>query len=269
MDYRNSTRCYKMGIISQSRILVVLFSFLALAAFAVWAPTVEASPNFYSTECASCHGTNPTTCNGCHQHGPRNLNATTNKTTYEPGEALTVSFSGGQQSGWIRAILYLNNQEVARSTGPSSMGGGAGFPITFSTMAPDTPGTYTYQAAWFGNTNNGGGTHGEERISSNSFTVSAPVPVNTPPTADAGSPQTVTAGSGGTASVTLNGSGSSDPEGPIASYSWSGPFGTATGVSPTVTLGEGTHTITLTVTDSDGASEIGSAPCRERVFPLV
>ncbi|NNG47321.1 MAG: hypothetical protein HKM86_09460 [Deltaproteobacteria bacterium] len=82
-------------------------------------------------------------------------------------------------------------------------------------------------------------------------------PANTAPVANAGPNQTVEAGSGGTASVTLNGSGSSDPDAgdSISSYSWSGPFGTATGVSPTVTLGEGTHTITLTVTDSDGASD--------------
>ena len=183
MDHRNDFRYHKMGILSQSRILIVLFCFLGLAAFAVWAPKVEARSNFYSDRgCASCHGSAQTTCNGCHHHGPSGLSATTNKTTYAPGEALSVTFSGGRSSGatvrggWIRAILYLDNQEVARSTGPVGEGGGESFPITFSTTAPNSAGTYTFQAAWFGNTNDNGDTHGEQRVTSNSFTVSAPTP---------------------------------------------------------------------------------------------
>jgi hypothetical protein len=88
-------------------------------------------------------------------------------------------------------------------------------------------------------------------------TVNPFTPANNPPVANAGPDQTVEAGSGGTASVTLNGSGSTDPDAgdSIASYSWSGPFGTATGVSSTVTLAEGTHTITLTVQDTNGATD--------------
>ncbi len=84
-----------------------------------------------------------------------------------------------------------------------------------------------------------------------------PPSVNQAPTANAGPNQTVTAGSGGTASVTLNGSGSSDsdPGDSISSYSWSGPFGAATGATPTVSLGVGTHSITLTVQDTNGGSD--------------
>lgn len=83
-----------------------------------------------------------------------------------------------------------------------------------------------------------------------------PPPSNNPPTANAGPDQTVTAGSDGTATVVLNGSKSSDADGPIASYSWSGlPSGTASGVSPTVSLSVGTYNITLTVTDSAGGAD--------------
>ncbi len=91
----------------------------------------------------------------------------------------------------------------------------------------------------------------------NDFPGPPPPPANNPPTANAGPNQTVEAGSGGTASVTLNGNGSSDPDAgdSIASYSWSGPFGTATGATPTVSLGVGTHTITLTVQDTNGGSD--------------
>jgi alpha-tubulin suppressor-like RCC1 family protein len=72
---------------------------------------------------------------------------------------------------------------------------------------------------------------------------------SSPPTANAGPDQSVDCGGPNGSSVTLDGSQSSDPEGDVLSYSWSGPFGTATGVSPTVTVPLGTHTITLTVDD--------------------
>ncbi|RRS32935.1 MAG: hypothetical protein P794_00005, partial [Epsilonproteobacteria bacterium (ex Lamellibrachia satsuma)] len=76
---------------------------------------------------------------------------------------------------------------------------------------------------------------------------------NISPTADAGPDQTVTQGS----SVTLDGSGSSDTDGSISSYSWSDGTNTWTGVSPTISTSGwtiGSHTITLTVTDNDGAT---------------
>jgi len=59
------------------------------------------------------------------------------------------------------------------------------------------------------------------------------------------------------ASVTLDGSGSSAPNGGALTYSWTGPFGTASGLSPTVTLPVGTSTINLIVTDTLG--DTGSA----------
>jgi hypothetical protein len=90
------------------------------------------------------------------------------------------------------------------------------------------------------------------------ITVNAAPPVNQPPTANAGPDQTINLGQGQTsASVTLNGSGSSDPDGTIAAYNWSGTPDPANVVSPTLTLAAGVHQFTLVVTDNDGA---GSAP---------
>lgn len=81
---------------------------------------------------------------------------------------------------------------------------------------------------------------------------------NQPPVANAGPDQTVEATSPSGASVTLNGSGSSDPDGDVLTYNWTGLFGAVSGVSPTVTLPLGTHTVTLTVSD-------GQAPATDTV----
>ena len=76
---------------------------------------------------------------------------------------------------------------------------------------------------------------------------------NRAPVADAGPDQDVNAGADCTATVSLNGTASSDPDGDPLTYDWSGSFGSASGPTPAVILGIGTHTITLTVTDPSGA----------------
>jgi len=80
---------------------------------------------------------------------------------------------------------------------------------------------------------------------------------NQPPTAHAGGNQTVTdTDAGGDENVTLDGSGSMDPDGSIASWVWTeGASEVATGETPTVTFAVGTHTVTLTVTDNEGATD--------------
>ena len=83
---------------------------------------------------------------------------------------------------------------------------------------------------------------------------------NVPPTANAGPDQTVTdSDNNGTQAVTLNGGSSSDSDGSIVSYVWrEGASVVATGVSPTVSFSVGTHTLTLQVTDDDGATATDS-----------
>jgi hypothetical protein len=255
MNYGNGIRHGKAGI--------VFFFLLAFAAVALRTPNADAQSQYYGTYCAPCHGATPTTCNGCHHHGPSGDQAVTDKTSYAPGETVTVTFTGGRSSGatvgggWIRAILYLNNVEVVgtRSTGTGGMGGGPGFPITFTTTAPTSGSNLTYQVAWFGNLYDSGNptnaNHGEQRVTTNAFSITAP----TSPTISTSSP--LSAGTVGTAySQTLAATGGTTP------YSWSVSAGTlpaglslsAAGVLSGTPTSAATSSFTVQVTGANSAS---------------
>ena len=79
-------------------------------------------------------------------------------------------------------------------------------------------------------------------------------PFNSPPIANAGPGQVVEATSPGGAPVALNGNGSSDPDGDALTFTWSGPFGTTSGPTPVVLLPLGSNLVTLTLTDTAGAT---------------
>lgn len=78
-----------------------------------------------------------------------------------------------------------------------------------------------------------------------------------PPAANAGPDQNLadTDGQPGEL-VTLNGMGSTDPDGDIAGFVWTNAAGQAiaSGAAPTVRLADGLHAVTLTVTDGSGAT---------------
>jgi len=80
---------------------------------------------------------------------------------------------------------------------------------------------------------------------------------NRPPVADAGPDQTVTdSDENGFETVTLDGSDSSDPDGEITTYEWKeGANVLGDTVSITMEFTVGTHTVTLTVTDDEGATD--------------
>lgn len=150
----------------------ILPKLMCLAALS-WAAEARAFPSYYTdgappstTACTACHTAAVAplnTCNGCHAHGTHgtsakssiNLAASTDKTTYAPGETVTVTVTGGYQSGWVRVNLYDQGMtQLARSScTPGGLGGcnTSVFPVVLTTTAPATPGTYDWRAAWYGN----------------------------------------------------------------------------------------------------------------------
>lgn len=78
--------------------------------------------------------------------------------------------------------------------------------------------------------------------------------MNEDPVADAGPDQTVACGGTNGTTVTLDGAGSSDPDGDSLIYTWTWNGGSASGVNPTVVLPLGATTVTLTVDDNNGAT---------------
>lgn len=79
---------------------------------------------------------------------------------------------------------------------------------------------------------------------------------NQPPVANAGVDQTIACSGPNGTSVTLDGSKSSDPDGDVLSFVWKDEGGNVIGTTAIVqtTVGLGTHTFTLTVTDPGGLS---------------
>ena len=142
---------------------------LVLGAIALPRPGLARS-TFFASRCASCHTNDTQTCNGCHHHRG-GLAASCDRTSYYPGEPVSITFQGGSQRGWIRALLYdQTNTQVDRLGGPTSMGddglgNAVAFPLSLKGTAPAQPGNYTWQAAWFGNSGDGGPAHGEVRTS--------------------------------------------------------------------------------------------------------
>ncbi len=142
-----------------------LSSFIQVAVIvciASWSSTAAATPQLYTANCAICHAATPNTCNGCHSHGTHsssakndiNISGALNKTSYAPGETVTVTMTGGYRTGWLRGFLLDQDlNELARSTCPGGFGNctTSVYPITFTATAPSTPGTYSWAVAWYGN----------------------------------------------------------------------------------------------------------------------
>ncbi|MCD4751383.1 MAG: PKD domain-containing protein, partial [Thermoanaerobaculales bacterium] len=205
---------------------------------------------------------------------------------YAPGTytvTLTVTDDDGATDSDTSSLTVIqpNTPPTADAGGPYS--GNVGDTITLDgSGSSDADGTIT-DYAWTIGSNNYSGMSPSVNLSgytSGTYTVTLTVTdddgatdsdtsslsVNAPPTADAGGPYSGNAGE----TITLDGSGSSDADGTITDYAWTIGSNNYSGMSPSVDLSgytSGTHTVTLTVTDDDGATDSDTSSLL--VFPRI
>jgi len=150
--------------------------------------------------------------------------------------SITVNLNGSGSSdpdGTISSYVWTGNPNPADVQSPS---------VTLG------EGTYQFSLVV---TDNDGGTSSADSVS---ITVNPAQVENVPPVANAGPDQTITLASGQSSiSVGLNGAASSDSDGTVVGYTWSGTPNPADVAAPSVLLAEGTHVFTLVATDNDGA----------------
>jgi hypothetical protein len=162
------------------RILRHLSLGLALAVGLAHAPPASAVSGYYGASCAGCHGSTPTTCNGCHQHGGYNVSGGINKTSFAPGETVSFTVSAGTRTGWWRAAILDQSNAVKATTSVAT-----GTSTTVTVPAPTAAGTYAWKVAWYGNERGGNGgatwvadptnpSHGYRTAAVPAFTVAAP-----------------------------------------------------------------------------------------------
>ncbi len=169
--------------------------------------------------------------------------------TANAGPDQTVTLAAGQTN----INVTLNGSGSFDQDGTIVTYNWTGNPNPANTVSPTvnlTAGSYTFNLVV---TDNNGASSAADTVN---VTVNPAVPPsNQSPTANAGPDQTVTLAAGQTnINVTLNGSGSSDPDGTIATYNWTGTPDPANTVSPSVPLAVGNHIFTLVVTDNNGAT---------------
>lgn len=207
-------------------------SLLFLFMIYIPASAVHAQSSYLSTWGSTYPGStsdNAASCQLCHAASTQNLNPY--------GHEICIS-SAGSISNRILSVQSINSD--ADPTGADNI-----TEINASTQPGWTPGNVnpTYSR---GNCNATGLVETPPLISG----ALDPVSTNQPPVANANGPYSGTVN----LSLTFDGSGSTDPDGSIVSYSWDfGDGNTATGVSPTHTyLTAGTFNVSLTVTDDAG-----------------
>ena len=154
-------------------------------------------------------------------------------TAGDPGFTLTLSGAGFvagsvvQFDGVPQATTFVNGTTLEAAVPAAQLAAAGTFNVTVFNAAP------------------GGGTSAPLQ-----FTVN-----NQAPIADAGADQNVSTGDSAHAQVTLDGSGSSDPDGDPLTFTWTGSFGTRSGMIVNPSFDPGTHTVTLTVTDGKGGAD--------------
>lgn len=213
-------------------------------------------------------GATGATCTLCHSAGAAvpvvTLIADSGSTTVTPGSttSYTLTMTGGPAvnagldvAASAGTLIDTNpsgtrilNGELTMSA-PHPVSGGT-ISWIFDWQAPAAEGTYTFYAAVLSGNGTGGTSGDGTGTTSLEITVSATV--NQPPVAVISGPTTGTEG----VAVTFDGSGSSDPDGSIASYDWDlGDGSSGSGDSVTHTYAVGTYTVMLVVMDDMGEED--------------
>jgi PKD repeat protein len=182
--------------------------------------------------------------------------------------SLTVTDNLGA-TGSDTATVTITNRPPTANAGPDQIGT-VGVPVNFGGSGSDADGVIASYAWNFGDGARASGasvahayasagtytatltvTDNNGATASDTAAVTIGTAANKPPVASAGADQSAQT----LVALTFNGSGSSDPDGTIASYAWNfGDGATASGVSVTHAFSSsGTYTVTLTVTDNQGA----------------
>lgn len=175
-------------------------------------------------------------------------NAGANQTITSPANSVTLDGSASSDpDGTISS--YTWSKVSGPSQGTITNAGSASTTVTSLAQ-----GTYIFKLTV---KDNGGSS------ASDSVTVTVNAATNKAPVANAGANQTITLPAN---TVTLNGTGSSDPDGTISSYAWSkvsgpgqGTISNTAAASTTVTgLAQGTYIFKLTVKDNSNATAADS-----------
>jgi K319-like protein/uncharacterized protein DUF922 len=160
---------------------------------------------------------------------PPVANAGSDQTDVKPGDTVTLNGAGSSDAD-NEPLTYSWTQ----TAGPSvTLSDASSSNPTFTAPQVDTETTLTFEL-----------TVSDGKVDSEPATVNIIISVNHPPVANAGSDQTVTSGD----TVTLNGAGSSDPDGDPLTYTWSQSAG------PSVALSDA-HSVNPTFTASDIETE--------------
>ncbi len=176
-----------------------------------------------------------------------------------PTNSVTLNGVGSNDTdGSIASYLWTKISGPAQFT----IGNSAAASTTVSNL---TAGIYSFQLTVTDNL-------GAVDLDTVNINVS-PAPVNQPPVANAGSDQTITLPVN---SVTINGGGSSDPDGSISTYLWtkiSGPAQFTIGNSGSVStllsnLTAGLYTFQLKVTDNGGAIALDTVKVNVNPAPV-
>ena len=186
--------------------------------------------------------------------------------------SLTVTDDqGATGSNSTTATITVPTPPVADFSG-SPVSGNEPLTVTFTDLSTNNPTswswdfgdgatstaqnpTHTYSAGTYDVTLTATNAYGSNTVTKVAYITANTPPPNQPPTANANGPYS---GQAGTA-VAFSSAGSSDPDGSIVGYSWDfGDGATSTAANPNHTYANaGTYTVSLTVTDDQGAT--GSA----------